>query len=70
MSGFDPGLRFSFFLVETLSITGQIFLSVVKLTVTVYERDSCRDDLNRCLLFEVIKSSFVIKCNNANVLVP
>ena len=25
MSGFDPGLRSSFFLIETLSITGQKF---------------------------------------------
>ena len=30
----DPGLRFSFFLIEKLSITGQ------KMVATVYERDN------------------------------
>ena len=42
-TGFDRGLTFSFFLIETLPITGQkfVFLSVSKITVTVYERDNC-----------------------------
>ena len=38
-SRFDPGLRFSFLLIETLSITGQIF--VLKMAATVYKRDNC-----------------------------
>ena len=40
-SRFDPGLRFSFFLIETLSITGQKFSKCLKMAATVYERDSC-----------------------------
>ena len=40
-SRFDPELRFSFSLIETLSITGQIFPSVLKMTATVYETDNC-----------------------------
>ena len=41
---FDPGLRFSFFFIETLSTKGRKFLSVVKMEATVYERDNCVDD--------------------------
>ena len=44
--------------------------SVIKMAATVSKRDNCPDDLNHCLLFEVIKGSFVIECNKANVLVP
>ena len=42
-TGFDHGLRFSFFLIETLPITGQkfVFLSVLKIVATVYKRDNC-----------------------------
>ena len=40
-SRFDPGLRFFFFLIETLSITGQKFSKCLKMAATVYERDSC-----------------------------
>ena len=36
-SRFDPGLRFSFFLIETFSITGQ-FLSVLKMAATFTKR--------------------------------
>ena len=39
-SGFDPGLRSSFFLIETLAITGQKFC-VFKMAATVYDRDHC-----------------------------
>ena len=35
-SGFDPGLRSSFFLIETLSITGQKYFSVLEMAATVY----------------------------------
>ena len=42
---FDPGLRFSFFLIETLPITGKNFLSVLKMAATVYERDNCTGDI-------------------------
>ena len=40
---FDRGLRFSFFLIESLPITGQkfVFLSVLKIAATVYKRDNC-----------------------------
>ena len=40
-SGFDPGLRFCLFLIETLSITGQKFSKCLKMAATVYQRDSC-----------------------------
>ena len=40
-SRFDRGLRYSSFLIETLSITGQHFLSVLKIAATVYKRDYC-----------------------------
>ena len=43
-SRFDLGLRFSFSLIETLSITGQN-LSVLKMAATVYERDNCTGDI-------------------------
>ena len=36
-SRFDPGLRFSFFLIETFSITGQ-FLRVLKMAATFMKR--------------------------------
>ena len=40
-SWFDPTLRFSFFFIETLSVTGQKFLKCLKIVATVYERDNC-----------------------------
>ena len=41
MSGFDPALRFSFFLIQTLSIAGQEFSKcLTKMAATVYERDN------------------------------
>ena len=40
--GSNPGLGFSFLLIETLSKTGQRFsLSVLQMAATVYERDNC-----------------------------
>ena len=40
-SGFDPELQSSFFLIQTISVTGQNFLSVLKMAASVYERDNC-----------------------------
>ena len=39
-TGFDCGLRFSFFLIESLPITGQkfVFLSFLKITATVFTK--------------------------------
>ena len=43
MSGFVPGLRFSFFLIEKLLIAGQNFFSkCLKMAPAVYKRDNCR----------------------------
>ena len=39
--GFDPELQSSFFLIQTISVTGQNFLSVLKMAASVYERDNC-----------------------------
>ena len=38
--GSISGLRFSFFLIETLTITGQKNGSVFKMAATVHERDN------------------------------
>ena len=43
-SRFDLGLRFSIFLIETISITDQN-LSVLTMAATVYERDNCTGDI-------------------------
>ena len=41
MSGYNPGwVVFSFPLIETISITGQNFPSVLQMAATVYERDN------------------------------
>ena len=39
-SRFDLGMRFSFFLIETVSITGQKFSECLKMAATVYQRDN------------------------------
>ena len=40
-SGFDPELRFSFYLIQILPVKGQNFLRALKMAAIVYESDHC-----------------------------
>ena len=54
--GFDPGVRFPFFLIETPSITGQkLFIDIM--AATVYERDNYSGEI-----YLVLPTSFIRPC--------
>ena len=54
--GFDPGVRFPFFLIETPSITGQkLYIDVM--AATVYERENYSGEI-----YLVLPTSFIRPC--------